>query len=435
MLARTVRLAAVLLVAGLALPAAGATKVAIAPLGPKGAAVFRQLQDALCQQLECVPWAKVSTNGLKDFAKAKAQGVSGLLVGGVIDRAGGKVLGINLYLRSPRPARSWTLPLGAQAQLEAGALAAWRGELATALGVAGPAAPPAAPRAPPEQARPPAPAAPPPTAAAPPRPVRPAPAPPPAAAPAPAPVAPPATAAAPSRSRLVAAEAGAFLTNRRLSFSGAGPGPLQAFDVGLFTNPRIRLEGYPLGGSGNRYLTGLGLLVDYAHSVGLETRTAGGKSSTTYARLQAGLLWRSPPLTSAALVLVPSLAYQQLTFSVSPAVAGLADAALSGVKVGLGVELPVDRRWTVLGGLGWVDWTTAQDLVKGSPAFFPGGSASALEAEAGLSVALTGPFSVRALVEYSRTSYTLEPDTTGTYSASGATDAYLGFRLMVRAEL
>jgi hypothetical protein len=105
MLARSVRLAAVLLVAGLALPAAGATRVAIAPLGPKGAAVLRQLQDALCQEYECVPWAKVSTNGLKDLAKAKAQGVSGLLVGGVIDRAGGKVLGINLYLRSAQPRR------------------------------------------------------------------------------------------------------------------------------------------------------------------------------------------------------------------------------------------------------------------------------------------------------------------------------------------
>jgi hypothetical protein len=87
----------------------------------------------------------------------------------------------------------------------------------------------------------------------------------------------------------------------------------------------------------------------------------------------------------------------------------------------------------VLGAVGYVDWTTAQDLIKGSPdPFFPGGSASALEAEAGLSAPLGGPFSVRALVEYSRTSYTLKAG--GAYTASGATDAYLGFRLMARAE-
>ena len=88
--------------------------------------------------------------------------------------------------------------------------------------------------------------------------------------------------------------------------------------------------------------------------------------------------------------------------------------------------------WAGLYSMVGVKWTTARELVEG---FFPGGSAYALEANAGVSVALGGAFSLRVLLGYSGTHYALEPSPGGTYQASGATDQYLGARATVRGEL
>jgi hypothetical protein len=437
------RLAVLVAAAALSLPAAAAPKLAIAPFGTKGAAASRQIEEALCAQFECVPWAKVSSNGFKDLLKAKQQGVGGLLVGGVFDKAGTRMMGLNLYKRSAAAVRSWAFTLGADGRLKAADLAGLQDGLAGLLGGAAPAAAAAPkvaaapkPTAPakkelaPRAAPPPAPV-PPPTPApvqapelvvTPPRPIKEAPIPPQAEQP-----------AAPGAYPLLAVEAGVLLTNRHLSFSGVGGGALQEFKVGFFTSPRFRLELYPLS-SRPGILAGLGVFGDYARSVGLKTKVDTSNDPTTSSRLRAGLLWRSPALTGPGLVLVPALSYEKVQLSVSPSVPGMPDADLSGLKLGLGVEQPLGRRFTLLAGLGYVRWTTAKDLVKGSPAFFPGGSASAFEAEGGLGVWLMGPLSARALVEYSRTGYSLDADPTGTYAASGATDAYLGFRLMLRAE-
>ncbi len=104
------------------------------------------------------------------------------------------------------------------------------------------------------------------------------------------------------------------------------------------------------------------------------------------------------------------------------------------MKVGARLEVPVGARFALLVGGGWVRWTSAPDLVEGDVAFFPSGSASALEAEAGLSLAFTRRLSVRMLGEYSSTRYALDADATGTYRASEATDRYLGGRAAMRAE-
>jgi hypothetical protein len=88
----------------------------------------------------------------------------------------------------------------------------------------------------------------------------------------------------------------------------------------------------------------------------------------------------------------------------------------------------------VLVGLGYLAWTSAENLIKGAPSFFPGGKASAIELEAGAAWAIWGTVSARALLEYHRTHYALDADPTGTYTASGATDASLGLRLLLRAE-
>jgi hypothetical protein len=82
-----------------------------------------------------------------------------------------------------------------------------------------------------------------------------------------------------------------------------------------------------------------------------------------------------------------------------------------------------------------VKWTSARELIDGSPPYFPGSSASALEAELGAGFVFWGPLSVRLLGFYSSTRYQLDPDPTGTWSATSAEDRYLGLRAVVRGEL
>jgi hypothetical protein len=104
------------------------------------------------------------------------------------------------------------------------------------------------------------------------------------------------------------------------------------------------------------------------------------------------------------------------------------------VRVGLSAEARVASRITILAGLGWVKWLTAKELIDGDPAYFPGSDASGLEAEIGAGVVVWGPLSVRVLGTYASTRYTLDPDPTGTYAATGAEDRYLGLRAVLRGE-
>jgi len=260
------------------------------------------------------------------------------------------------------------------------------------------------------------------------------------------PVAPPARAAAPGagspRVRLLAAlEAGAYVTQRKLSYEGipAGNTALRGFEANLISSPRFHLELYPVSLLTEGVFGGLGVFADYGFSVGLKTSepAGGAKHSTSFSRLGAGLAWRLLPVSSSRFALIPAVSYQQLKFKIEPLagvpIAGLPDANLSGVKAGAGAEIPLGSAVSILLGVGYVKWTTAKDLV--GDGFFPGGSAYALEAEAGVSVALSGLLSLRILGEYSGTKYSLQPDPSGTYQATGATDRYLGGRAMLRAEL
>jgi hypothetical protein len=227
---------------------------------------------------------------------------------------------------------------------------------------------------------------------------------------------------------------------RKLSYEGvpAGSTSLLGYQANLVVSPDFRLEVYPASLLTEGVFAGLGLFADYAFSVGLTTDdpAGGAEHSTSFTRLGAGLLWRLHPASSSRFTLIPAVSYQQLKFTIEPLagvpIAGLPNANLSGVKAGIDAEIPVSDAWSILLGVGYVKWTTAKDLV--GDGFFPGGSAYALEAEAGVSVALTRVLSLRILGGYSGTHYSLDPDPSGTYQASGATDGYLGGTAMLRAE-
>lgn len=426
--------------------APAAQRISIGPVrGDRRAAISTQLALALCPVRQCVLWPEVSTRGRPDPAKARRLRLDGILVGEIRVRAGSRIATLDLLRDSLRPALSWDVAIEADGRLDPAGVS----EISTALArlslasvpppVPGPAARRPLRPAPPDEPGPPPviSPAPVPEAARPLERTEPAP---PARAPArtSAPAPRPPSATRPPRppgaevSDAIRAEAGVLLLRRELAYEGAAPGTgtLRGHDAPGVLLLHARLEVYPLARFAPGAMAGLGLVAGFERSVGLETEAPGGeKRPTTLARLRGGLLWRSPPLGGAGVVLVPAVTWEAAGVSTSPSIPGLPDAHLSGPKASLAAEVRLGDRIELHLGGGWVRWLEAADLVEGDPPFFPGGSASGLEAEAGVAYRLSRRMGVRITAEASRTRYDLDPDPTGTYVAEGATDLRAGVRL------
>ncbi|MBK9519484.1 MAG: hypothetical protein IPO09_19530 [Anaeromyxobacter sp.] len=384
-------------------------------------ALVHQLERALCSAKDCQPWAKVSTRGVLDLKKAGPLQVKGVLTGSVARKGAGRQLSLSFFTGKALATRTWTFPLDASGLLAPAAVRQLQTELRALVGGQPPPvkAPELVTPARPAPVVVPAPAVRPPLA--------------------PAPAAEPVVAPAPVGGRpLVAAELGLRLASRTLAYQGARPAGarLLAFDVPLVSGPVLRAELYPLAHGDGVLLQGLGLFVGYARTFAVDTKAQDGAvvGDTTFTRLEAGVLWRTPPLGSWRLTLVPALSYQRHSATSSPLVPGLPDAELAGLGLAVGAEAPLPGRLMLLAGLGYVAWSTARDLVSGSPAFFPGGSASAVDLEAGLAVALGRRLSLRGLLEARLIRYSLEPDPSGAYVADGASDTNLGARVLLHGE-
>lgn len=242
---------------------------------------------------------------------------------------------------------------------------------------------------------------------------------------------------APSRAggRYVAADLGFAISKRDLAYSGtdAGSGaPLKVSAPGI-VSPALYVEVLPLGGSDGWY-RGLMLFGSYAFSMGLKTEEPGGTGrtfDTSATQLELGGGFRIWPISSSRLSLTPHVSYR--TFSVKLKEAGaikdLPDADLAGTRFGLDLEAPVVGRFAVLAGLGYTVWFRAGQLIGD---YFSAGTVWSVDGSVGLSVGVYGPVSVRALLDYSRTTYTFTG--TSSYSATGAIDTLLGGRVLARLE-
>jgi hypothetical protein len=433
--------------------AQSSSKLAIGPIRGPSSAVRRQILLQVCGPYQCVAASRYTSDDRPDPEKLAAGGVAGYLGGAVTGSAGDRR--VILTLTTPtstakKPARTWRLRLSANGRLRPQVLERFTIEMDELLQASAAQLPPP-PAAPPQRARPPK-------------------APPPAAKPPPAQAEPPSTKPPPQEAKpppaqaeerprqrpqpreresagqgykgplRAAAEAGLWVTSRKLSYTGAsGTSTLRTFDASAILVPRLRLEVYAAAvGTQSRLLSGLGLHLDYGHSVGLKVKppagVTGGDRTATLTTMDAGLVWRIRPMSGGGFVLAPALSYrsQQLVTG-GDEIPGLPDAKLSGYELRLDADAPVSSNVRLLAGGGYTMWTQAKDLVKGG--FFGKGSARGLEFEGGLQYRFWGALHAKAMIEYRSTSYSGlgDPAATG-YSASGAKDTYFGGRLMARGE-
>jgi hypothetical protein len=434
--------------------AQSSSKLAIGTLRGNSSVVRRQILLQVCGPYQCVAASRYTTDDRPDPEKLAAGGVSGYLGGAVTGAAADRH--VILTLTTPtttakKPAHTWRLRLGPDGKLRPQVLERFAIEMDEILQASSAQVTPA-PSAPPQRAPPPA--------------AKPAPPPPPPAAKPPPPRAPPPAEAQtqtegaprekpqtepkerehdrePARTAYQgplrgAVEAGVWITNRKLSFSGANGGSLRTYDASAIFVPRMRLEGYAAAFQvKNRFLSGLGLYAEYSHSVGLKVKPPSGDTSGnrngTLTTLDLGMAWRLRPVASSGFTLIPALGYRSLQVTTSPKIDGLPDAKLSGYELRLDLDAPVGRKFRFLAGGGYTLWTQAKELVKGG--YFGKGTARGFEIEGGGQYRFWGPLHAKLMLEWQSQKYSgLGKPASSEWSASGASDSYLGARFMVRGE-
>ncbi|HSN13201.1 MAG TPA: hypothetical protein VLT61_01120 [Anaeromyxobacteraceae bacterium] len=420
-----------LLVLALAAPAAATPRLAVAPVrGEGGRALDAQLERALCSPDRCIPRTRLGPR--PGLARARRAGADGVLLGSVWRERGGRVLSLALFTVGARPARTWVLPLGSDGRVAPDRLVSLAREMDEALGVPRPAvgaSPPAPIEAPIE-----APAAPrsdltlAPPVAPPALPREPVEAP--RAAP-PVLESEPAVAGGP-----IAAELGVEAARRSLRFPSGGTSPV-GYSVTLPAVPRLALEFRPLRLAGAR-LAGLALFAEGGGLPGIRVPSGERTHEATFLAVRAGLRWRLP--AADRLVLVPTLAWERTSFVVAPAggtrVPGLPDDRRAGPSAALGVEVPLagppERpRLALLGAVRAAWWLEAGELAGGA-AFFPGGRAWTLGAEAGAALRIGRVGSLRCSAVWDTTRWSLDGDPSGAYSVASARAEVLGARVSVR---
>jgi hypothetical protein len=391
-----------------------APRLALGPLtsDPRGV-VRAQVEGALCGPARCLAIG-LDPAGRTDIAGARRRGARGLMLGSLWREPTGKVLSLALLGAGTRPIRKWVLPLGPNGRVAPEDLARVAAETEAAL------------RDPPSPAAAPAPDSGPTTASV------------------PTPADPPATRllsaeplelGAPGETAAtpwLVLEAGIEPSRASLRFPSGGTAPV-GYEVTFPALPRLRLEVHPFQPLGG-LAAGVQLFADGTWLPGVKLPTSTSTHKATETRWRAGLGWRLP--ATGWLTAIPSAALEQASFVVGTVnglgVPGLPNTRLAGFSGGLDLEATVvGTRITGLVGGRYVAWRSAGELAGGA-AFFPGGSATGIAAEAGLEARLTGSLAVRLLGTWQQTRWSLDVDPSGAYTVGSATATAFGGRLSLR---
>lgn len=446
--------------AALAQGAGTGPRISVAPVhGDKNNAVGSQLNGELCKVYTCVPYSKVSTNKKPDWKKAKKEKVAAIFTTSIAKTKKGYTAGVALLAGSSKPKQAWNFPLTSKRNLSSLAITQVVHESGPVLGfaedVTGVAAVAAAesarapaavatttPTSPMGTATPPSsisatetatPILPPPGAPTPGEKTL-------ADTPVTVDATPSSTVGGVRGQPLVSIEVGGNFLNRKLSYTPDGTPGLLTYDADLIFLAYVGLEVFPFAKTGG-FLAGLGFFGNYSFSIGLKSKqpTTGIDESSDMTMLSAGVEARIRPIKYSDFAFTIPVAYRTYKFTVDNATTefpGLPLQALTGISVGLKFEIPIGSWFVILLGGDYVFWINKHQLIGNpqNPVYFPSGHAGAIEFEAGVGFYLFGPLSVRALGEYSSTSYSFDADPTGTYTATGATDRLIGGRAVIRLD-
>jgi hypothetical protein len=229
---------------------------------------------------------------------------------------------------------------------------------------------------------------------------------------------------------LLSVGVGLSVGGRFFAFSDEEPraGNLRDYDV--FGVPVLRLsaEIYPGATTAIPGLRDLGLTLEYAHALGLESKTSDEtyRFSSTWHRFMAALRYRFlfgddalPFVLGASL----GAGFHRFTFTPEDAaaeqIAGeVAEVEYVPLRLGVDARLPVVEMFAVLASLGYVhsfDGGATYDRFSDS-------SLDGMEAAFALALWLGEGFDVRAGVQWSGVFASLEADPAGAFVAQGATD-------------
>jgi hypothetical protein len=232
-------------------------------------------------------------------------------------------------------------------------------------------------------------------------------------------------------------EVGGNFLNRDLSYTPTDQTGLRTYSASVIGLALVGVELFPFAKS-NSFLAGLGIFGNYQFAIGLKSQTDGGQEeSTKFNMLSTGLEARIRPIKYSDFAITIPVAFRTYNFSVDNAslFVGLPNQSLLGVSAGVKFEVPIGSVFVLLAGFDYVFWFQKQQLIGNTnPVYFPSGSAGAIEFELGFGIYIIGPLSVRLVGEYSNTHYSFDPDPSGTYNATAASDRLIGGRATLRLD-
>jgi hypothetical protein len=210
---------------------------------------------------------------------------------------------------------------------------------------------------------------------------------------------------------------------------------LRPFSVSFMPTPALSLALYPLGLTGSAALSGLGLDVGFATSLGVSSARANGPSyPTTYSRFDVGAhyrLWFGE--TASSFTLIPRVGFQSAGLSLSAASDGTVENELpnvrySGLRLGLGFDAPLFAGLRVLADGAFVLLgSSAGDVI--SSKYFTKGSVNGINVGVSLAYGFTEAFGLEAGFGYQHYFFSFQPNPGDAFIAGGALDQYFTGRL------
>lgn len=210
---------------------------------------------------------------------------------------------------------------------------------------------------------------------------------------------------------------------------------LRPFSVSFMPTPALSLALYPLGLTGSAALSGLGLDVGFATSLGVSSARADGPSyPTTYSRFDVGAhyrLWFGE--TASSFTLIPRVGFQSAGLSLSAASDGtveneLPNARYSGLRFGLGIDAPLFAGLRLLADGAFVLLGSSAGEVISSK-YFTKGSVNGINVGASLAYGITDAFGLEAGFGYQHYFFAFQPNPGDAFIAGGALDQYFTGRL------